>query len=118
MHTDNATGHPSKQFIIHTGQGKTLRDIEEKSGCQIKLPSDRTSSRKETTVTIIGKAAARSVAKAVIKDFVELGFSPKLKPGMKMHSVSVSVRCASECMHMCMCMCMCMCMHSGSCESS
>jgi len=81
----------AKIGILIGPKGKTLREIEEKSGCKIKLPDSRNSSRKETTVTITGQAAGRSVAKAVMKDIVELGFSPKLIPGMKMHGISVSV---------------------------
>merc|ERR1712032_402971 len=75
---------PTRKIGILIGpKGKTLRAIEEKAGCKIKMPADRNSSRKDATVTIIGEAQQRSVGKAIIKDLVELGFSPRLQAGMK-----------------------------------
>jgi hypothetical protein len=77
--------------IIIGPKGTTLRAIEARSGCKIQLPETRNDSRKEVTVTLTGSSQERQLGKTIIKELVELGFSPKLKPGMKMHTVSVSV---------------------------
>ena len=91
--------HPQNKTSNHacrTDQGTTLRAIEARSGCKINLPESRNDSRKEVTVTLTGSSQERQLGKTIIKELVELGFSPKLKPGMKMHTVSVSTRYARE----------------------
>lgn len=48
------------------------------------------STTKDASVSLIGQPSQRQLGKAIIKELVELGFSPRLQPGMKMHNVSVS----------------------------
>jgi len=84
---------PSNNIGILIGaKGAMLRSIEEKSGCRVDMPGggkDAARGKKMSNVRLTGNGSQRQLGQAIIKDLVELGFSPRLMPGMKVYKVAI-----------------------------